>query len=155
MNRGRPSKFNDKIQDKIKLLALKGFTDKEISQVLEITEQTLNNWKISHPDFFEVLNDWKATADAEIERSLYERAHGYSCPETKPQWVQDENGGHWEYAEMIKHYPPDPTSMIFWLKNRQRDKWRDKHEVNVTGLDARIDTLVAALSARKTGANKE
>ena len=26
----------------------------------------------------------------------------------------------------VKHYPPDPISAIFWLKNRQRKKWRDK-----------------------------
>lgn len=30
--------------------------------------------------------------------------------------------------EYIEHYPPDATSMIFWLKNRQPDKWRDKRE---------------------------
>ena len=30
----------------------------------------------------------------------------------------------------IKHYPPDTTAGIFWLKNRQRDKWRDKPEAD-------------------------
>jgi hypothetical protein len=25
-----------------------------------------------------------------------------------------------------KHYPPDPTAMIFWLKNRQPERWRDQ-----------------------------
>jgi len=32
-----------------------------------------------------------------------------------------------------KHYPPDATSAIFWLKNRQRDKWRDKQDVVHSG----------------------
>jgi hypothetical protein len=33
----------------------------------------------------------------------------------------------------IKEYQPDTTSIIFWLKNRRPDKWRDKteHDVNV------------------------
>lgn len=130
---GRPTKFNEKMQDRVKALALKGFTDKEMSFVLGIDEATLNNWKKAHSTFFESLKDWKAEADAAVERSLWARANGYTCPETKPQWVQDENGGHWEYAEMVKHYPPDPTSMIFWLKNRQPEKWRDKQDLAVTG----------------------
>ena len=33
----------------------------------------------------------------------------------------------------IKHYPPDTTAGIFWLKNRQRDKWRDKQEHGIEG----------------------
>ena len=34
-------------------------------------------------------------------------------------------------AKVIKHVPPDTTSMIFWLKNRRKDRWRDaqSHEV--------------------------
>lgn len=32
-----------------------------------------------------------------------------------------------------KYYPPDTTAAIFWLKNRQKDKWRDKQEVEHTG----------------------
>lgn len=31
----------------------------------------------------------------------------------------------------IKHYPPDTTAAIFWLKNRQPHLWRDKQEVEV------------------------
>jgi hypothetical protein len=25
----------------------------------------------------------------------------------------------------VEHVPPDPTAMIFWLKNRRKDRWRD------------------------------
>ena len=27
--------------------------------------------------------------------------------------------------------PPDTTACIFWLKNRQPDKWRDKQDMNI------------------------
>ena len=125
---GRPSKFDDKARKSVELLAKKGITDAEMSTGLGITEQTLNNWKQEDPAFFESIKDWRLEADRAVERSLYERACGYTCPETKAQWVNDEHGGRWEYAETRKHYPPDPTSMIFWLKNRQPKKWRDKVE---------------------------
>jgi len=32
----------------------------------------------------------------------------------------------------VKHYPPDTTAAIFWLKNRQPAKWREKQEVETT-----------------------
>ena len=44
--------------------------------------------------------------------SLYKRACGY-----------DHDG---------KHYPPDTTAAIFWLKNRRSDEWRDKRELDQT-----------------------
>jgi hypothetical protein len=47
---------------------------------------------------------------------------------------------------MVKHYPPDPTSMIFWLKNRQPQKWRDKHDLDIT--DTRmVQAILSSLPA--------
>ena len=111
---GRPTKFNSKMQDAIKKMAKLGLTDKQMADVLDITEQTINNWKKARPKFFESLKDWKAEADIVIEQSLRDRAKGWT----------DSTG---------KEYPPDPTSMIFWLKNRQPEKWRDKQDLAVTG----------------------
>uniref|UniRef100_A0A6M3LPK8 Putative DNA binding, helix-turn-helix domain containing protein n=1 Tax=viral metagenome TaxID=1070528 RepID=A0A6M3LPK8_9ZZZZ len=133
---GRPSKFKavfETHRDKIKILTENGLTDKQISEIFGITQQTYCNWKLKYPEFFEAIKDWKLTADGEIEVSLRDRAKGYSCPETKAQWVQDADGGRWEYAELTRRYPPDPTSMIFWLKNRQPTKWRDKQEIDIPG----------------------
>jgi len=126
--RGRPPKFDKRAQKTVLFLALKSFTDKEITKVLEITEQTLNNWKKAYPDFFESLKDAKKEADKSVEKSLFERATGYEHPEEKIF----NNNGQIVRAETTKHYPPDPTSMIFWLKNRQPDKWRDKQELDLT-----------------------
>ena len=126
---GRPTKFSEKAQDIIALLSRKGFTDVEMSEVLGITERTLNNWKNKHTEFFQSLRNWKKSADSKVERSLYERACGYTHPETKSQYVVGEG---WKILDMVKHYPPDPTSMIFWLKNRQPEVWSDKVDVNQT-----------------------
>ena len=30
----------------------------------------------------------------------------------------------------IEYYPPDPTSMIWWLKNRRPDRWRDVQNID-------------------------
>ncbi len=123
---GRPSKF-DKIDNNIlEVLVKKGCTDKEMSKAFGITEQTFNNYKKKYPKFFESLKDWKLEADAKVERSLYERATGYEHVDTYFSNYQ----GRVSATEYVKHYPPDPTSMIFWLKNRQPERWREKIEVS-------------------------
>ena len=38
-----------------------------------------------------------------------------------------------------KCYPPDPTSMIFWLKNRQPLVWRDKKEIDLNAMTVKIE----------------
>jgi len=99
-----------------------GATDKDIAEACGVTEQTINNYKQSHPDFFESLKSWKEIADGKVERSLYQRAIGYSHTETKAFNQQ----GEIITADILKHYPPDPTSCIFWLKNRMPAEWREK-----------------------------
>jgi hypothetical protein len=71
----------------------------------------------------------KNAADQLVEMSLYNRARGIALPEEKVVWNKD-TGKH-EVITITKHYPPDPTAMIFWLKNRQPEDWRDvqRHEV--------------------------
>lgn len=125
---GRPSKFETVNLDVVKMLATKGFTDKEMSMFLGVSEQTFNNWKKKHPEFFESLKGWKTEADSKVEKSLYERATGYSCPEYRVF----NNDGEAMVVPTVKYYPPDTTAAIFWLKNRKPQQWRDKQEVDST-----------------------
>jgi hypothetical protein len=124
---GRPSKFDTVDQVKAEKLARAGWDDKQLADFFGVTEKTWNNWKLAHPAFFQALKDWKDEADQKVERSLYERAVGYTHREEKIFQFQ----GEIIRAETFKHYPPDPTSMIFWLKNRKKDEWRDKQDVDV------------------------
>lgn len=100
-------------------------TNKDLAKLFDVAEDTIYEWKKRHPEFSEAINRGKSEKDVTVERSLYERATGYSHPEEKI-FV---NQGEVIRAETVKHYPPDPTSMIFWLKNRQPEQWRDKVEV--------------------------
>lgn len=117
----RPSKFNETILKQAQKLAAKGFTDKELAAFFDVDEKTINNWKIAHPQFFQSIKENKEAADARVERSLYERALGYSHPSEK---ILTTKLGDVIRVPTTEHYPPDPTSIIFWLTNRQPDKWR-------------------------------
>lgn len=128
---GRPSKIYKALDninlDKIKFLAEQAYTDKELGDIFGVPEQTINNWKGQFPQFFEALKSGKLLADKKVEASLYQRACGYSHPEIDIKMYK----GKIIKTTVIKHYPPDATSMIFWLKNRQPEKWRDVHNIDL------------------------
>ena len=94
-----------------------------------MAESTLNLWKQEHPEFSESLKGGKATADAEVAEKLFRRATGYEHPEDDIRAVN----GEIVITPTIKHYPPDTTAAIFWLKNRQPQRWRDKVEMEHGG----------------------
>lgn len=129
---GRPSKFESIDKDQLKVLAIDGKTDVQICAFFKIDEATLYRWKAKNKKFCESLKDWKEEADRVVEKSLYHRAKGYSHKSVK-MFMHD---GEIVKEEYIEHYPPDPTSMIFWLKNRQSKYWREKVEHQVSGDDS-------------------
>jgi hypothetical protein len=122
---GRPTKFNKLNLEKVKLLAEKGFTDLELCKFYDVSERAWNNWKHKHPEFMQFLKEGKAKADEDVERSLFERATGYTCREAH----EVISNGECHTLEVVKQLPPATTACIFWLKNRNPEKWRDKHNV--------------------------
>lgn len=129
---GRPSKYKDEYAGQAYKLCLLGATDKEIADFFNVSEQTINSWKKAYPAFLESLKKGKLAADAVVATKLYHRAIGYEHPEIITATFQGEIT---DTMEVTKHYAPDTTAAIFWLKNRQPAKWRDKQEIdqNVTG----------------------
>jgi len=125
----RPTKYKPEYCEQAHKLALLGATDNQLADFFKVTEQTINNWKIDFPEFFESLKLGKSEVDARVVESLYKRATGYSHKEEKVFNNQGEILTH----ETTKHYPPDSTSLIFWLKNRMPEEWRDRQEL--TGKD--------------------
>jgi hypothetical protein len=68
------------------------------------------------------LNEAKAFSDEYVEKSLFSRATGYTVPEEK---IFVSRGGKVTRVPTMKHYPPDVTAQIFWLKNRSPHLWKN------------------------------
>lgn len=117
----RPEKWKDSFLVVARGAAQLGATDREIAEMLAVTERTLNNWKHTHPELEEALKVGKETADARVEQSLYRRALGYSHDEVHITAYE----GDVTQTPIVKHYAPDTTAAIFWLKNRKPAEWRD------------------------------
>ena len=127
---GRPTKYKAEYCQLARNYSLMGATDVEMAKFFNITRQTLDGWKIKHPEFFASIKEGKEQADCEIASKLYHKAMGYSHPDTK---FATHEGKITDREEYTKHHAPDTTALIFWLKNRQPDKWREKKEVEVSG----------------------
>lgn len=131
MPAGRPSKFKKEYIAQAKKLCRLGATDNEIADFFGIEVRTLYRWKNESDEFCQSLKSGKTEADERVERSLFARALGYEHPEVDIRVVDKEI----IQTPIIKHYPPDTTAAIFWLKNRKPTEWRDKQEVEHAGKD--------------------
>lgn len=125
----RPTKYQDDYAEQARKLCLLGATDAELADFFEVCESTLNLWKSEHPEFSESIKKGKMQADADVADRLYQRAMGYEHPDVHLSNYQ----GIVTETPITKVYAPDPTAAIFWLKNRQRSKWRDKVETELSG----------------------
>lgn len=126
---GRPTDFKEEYVEQAYKLCLLGATDEELGDFFDVTEMTINNWKKAHEEFYLALKKGKDQADAEIASKLFHRAKGYEHEDVDLKMYE----GRIIETKLIKHYPPDTTAAIFWLKNRQPSKWRDKQEIEQTG----------------------
>lgn len=123
-----PSKFDELDLDAVRKLAEYGHTDDYMADFFNVSVGTWTTWKSKHPEFFKKLKGWKQTADDRVERALYEKALGYEWEEDAVVW--DKFAKERVMVTLEKRLPPDTTACIFWLKNRRREQWRDKVEVD-------------------------
>lgn len=119
-----------------------GLTDEQIAQNMGIGNRTLYEWKQKYPQISQSLKRGKEVVDRQVENALLKRALGYKYDE-----VTIEKGV--ETKRVTKEVVPDTTAQIFWLKNRRPDKWKDKQDVEVSGLaeeKTKLDDLIKQMS---------
>ena len=135
-DRGRPSSYEPEFAAQAEKLCALGATDLELADFFKVDVRTIYRWKHVHDDFCQALKVGKDALDDRVERSLYQRAVGYSFNSEKIFHFQ----GTITRAETVEHVPPDPGAAMSWLKNRRGEKWRDKidHEHGVTSELAEI-----------------
>lgn len=129
--RGRPSAYKTEYAEQASMLCKLGATDEELARFFKVSVRTLYRWKAQFPEFCQAIKISGSEADERVERSLYAKAVGYTFDAVKIMQHQ----GVPLTVKYKEHVPPDTTAMIFWLKNRKPDQWRDisKHEVGKPG----------------------
>lgn len=137
---------------RIKGWARDGYTDKQIAKLTNKSERQFSRWKNEYPSIMTALKEGRAPVDIEIEDSLAKSARGFYVTLKKPiklKTTKKKDGmmieEHIEYVEEQIYYPPQTSSMIFWLKNRKPDKWRDKREQVISTKDGMLADLISGL----------
>lgn len=136
---GQPTKYKEHYPEQARKLCLLGATDQELADFFEVCEATINNWKLDHPEFLESIKRGKVEADSNVADRLYQRAMGFEHDDVHVSNHQ----GVVTLTPIRKIHAPDTGAAVFWLKNRQSKKWREKQEVEHTG--NLFDSLLAAV----------
>lgn len=149
MPMGRPSDYKPEYAEQARKLCTLGATDIEIADFFDVDVRTIYRWKHKHDDFCQACIVGKDALDDRVERSLYQRAVGYSFDSEKVFNYQ----GAIVRADTREHVPPDPGAAMHWLKNRRGDQWREKSEVDVNVHD--VADVLAARRARVAKLNAD
>lgn len=137
---GRPTSYKPEFAELARKFCLLGATNDRLAELFEVATSTIGKWIAEIPAFSDAVKAGRAEADATVAASLYHRANGYSHEAAKIMVVE----GAVVHEKYTEHYPPDATSMIFWLKNRRPDLWRDKLEHQHSADDELLALLDAA-----------
>lgn len=113
---------------KIEGWAKDGLSDEQIAHNIGIDKSTIYQWKKKYEVIANVLKKGKEVVDRQVENALLKRALGYDYEE-ETKMVSE--SGKKSIKVVKKHIPPDVTAIIFWLKNRKREQWRDVNKIEI------------------------
>lgn len=114
-------------QKQIKEWLSQGISEAQLAHNMGISRGTMRNWKAENENFADLIADGKTVADTEVVNALYKRTQGYYYEETLERLCVAT--GELELVERRKKYlPPDMSAIVFWLKNRANEEWKDKIE---------------------------
>ena len=139
----RPTKYKPEFVEQAEKLCRLGATDVEVADFFKVSTVTLYRWQIQNDELCKALKVGKELADDRVEMSLFHRACGYSHPDVDIRVV----GGKIVKTEIVRHYPPDTTACIFWLKNRRPEEWRDKTEHTLEAGKSIVDIYARMLDS--------
>ena len=114
---------------KIEGWARDGLTDEQISRNMGIAYSTLRSWRDKFSAISAVLKKGKEVVDRQVENALLKRALGYEYEEVKEKF---EDNVMTERTVTKKEVIPDVTAQIFWLKNRKREVWADRQNIEIS-----------------------
>ncbi|MDB4893130.1 MAG: hypothetical protein JWL61_4985 [Gemmatimonadetes bacterium] len=148
---GRPTSYQSAYARMAATACELGATDADLAKLFDVAESTINLWKLEHPEFSESVKEAKSLLDQQVEQSLYRRAMGWEHDAVKIMAVAQGEGLGSAIQEVpyVEHYPGDTTAMIFWLKNRQPARWRDRQEVEHSG-KVGLEAIVAGSMGKQS-----
>lgn len=120
--------------------ALEGSTDEDIYTMLGVNKDTFYKWKREKLEFAEALKKGREVANGELLNSAFKQATGFYQKVVKPMRVKvDQFTEEIEMVEVEEFIPPNNTMAIFMLKNRMPHKYKDKQQIEHSGVVGTMD----------------
>jgi transposase-like protein len=142
---GRPTKYRPEYCRQANLASKLGATDEELAMLFGVNAATLYRWQKAHPEFREAIQAGKLVADMKVAASLHSIAMGFEYEQAQAIKLKEVHYGAdgkkvraTERVEIVKVrriLPPDTAAIMFWLTNRQKDKWKYRVSNERTGKD--------------------
>lgn len=127
---GRPTNYHVGLVDRVAETPDPA-TLSDIADYLGVGARTVSTWMTEHEEFQQAVYARRALADDKVEKSLFDRALGY----TEPVREQRPNPVTGEPVDLTRdvHVPADVRAAQFWLQNRRPAAWRNQVHVEVKG----------------------
>lgn len=130
---GRPSKYRPEFAAVARALCSRGATDRELATEFDVSIDTIWYWQTKHEEFCRAVKIEKGEFDDRIERSLAQRAAGWTQPASK--FFMPAGGKAPVRVDYLEHFPPDPGAAKNWLAARRAKEWREVNRQELTGAD--------------------
>lgn len=130
-------------------LARRGLSDEDIAKAINVNRSTIYAWKKSYPEISNALKEGKLVADLAVESALFKKATGFIVTDTKTTSFLDKETGELVEGKSevtTKHILPDTLAIMFWLKNRRPDLWKDKIVEQGDTAETQLNTYLTKLS---------
>nr|DAT01025.1 MAG TPA: terminase small subunit [Caudoviricetes sp.] len=130
-------------------LAIRGCTDQEIADAMNLSRRTIARWKKEHESFAQSLETGKDPVDAAVEKSLFDKCKPQIVKESRRILEIGRDGvpKPARVEETDRYIPADTTALIFWLKNRRPEEWRDRPKVSNESIFNRLDEVLASIES--------
>lgn len=135
---GRPPKYKKEYAEQARKICRLGATDLQLADIFGVAESTIYKWKLDHAEFSEAAKEGKLSNIEKVERSLFEKATGYSHEAEHISNYQ----GKITKTKITKHYPPSDKAMIYYLNNLAPEKYRNQPTVIIPGDAEAYDKLM-------------
>ncbi|MDR0692438.1 MAG: transposase family protein [Prevotellaceae bacterium] len=120
---GRPTPYRDEYAKMAMQHCLLGATNKDLAALFGVAVSTISKWMKDFQKFSDAIKKGKEEADICVASALFKRATGFVKDDCEKVF---NNKGSVVRAKTREYFPPETAAAIFWLKNRQPGKWREK-----------------------------
>lgn len=149
-------KYTQEIADKIcELFATGDYTIQEVCQQVDISRKTFYSWKSERPEFTTAIKEagsrrLELTKQA-ARTGLLALLQGKEYDEVTEEWAGPEGNQVLKSRKVTRKFiQPNPTAVIFALKNVDLENFRDVISQEITGPPIQVNRIINFIPRRTT-----